>query len=217
MRPCRLPDAILPPTSVWSCGGIATHVYGVALQKNPSGTDLDGASRPEGQRAGIARCKMGGRACLRRFAPALRCPCFACVPAQAFLAWAFAGTTVHWTVVFIRLTLLRLKGQGNPSVDFPFAGRKVHWTFRNSPTHPSESRSLFPMRLYLLRPWSRTRPRYDSRQEMGATFLQSCVCQTISLGFEVLPNRVTNRTYLCVELLELCTKVGATACTSLKH
>ena len=127
------------------------------------------------------------------------------------------GTKVHRTFVCFRFALLRLKGQGNPSVDFPFAGRKVHWTFRNSPTHPSESRSLFPMRLYLLRPWSRTRPRYDSRQEMGATFLQSCVCQTISLGFEVLPNRLTNRTYLCVELLELCTEVSAAACTSLKH
>ncbi len=34
--------------------------------------------------------------------PALRCPCVACVPAQAFLAWAFAGTSVHRTLVFIR-------------------------------------------------------------------------------------------------------------------
>ncbi len=34
--------------------------------------------------------------------PALRCPCVACVPAQACLAWAFAGTSVHRTLVFIR-------------------------------------------------------------------------------------------------------------------
>ncbi len=34
--------------------------------------------------------------------PALRCPCVACVPAQAFLAWAFAGTSVHRTLVSIR-------------------------------------------------------------------------------------------------------------------
>jgi hypothetical protein len=42
-----------------------------------------------------------------RYAPALRFPCFAWVPARALLARAFAGTTVHWTVVCFRLTLLR--------------------------------------------------------------------------------------------------------------
>ncbi|MFB3087138.1 MAG: hypothetical protein ACE10E_02305, partial [Acidiferrobacterales bacterium] len=41
---------------------------------------------------------------------------------------AFAGTTVHWTVVFFRLTPLRLAGRGDPSVDFPFAGMSVHRT-----------------------------------------------------------------------------------------
>ena len=35
--------------------------------------------------------------------PALRYPCFAWVPARAILARAFAGTTVHRTVVFLRL------------------------------------------------------------------------------------------------------------------
>ncbi len=33
--------------------------------------------------------------------PSLRTPCGAWAPAQAFLAWAFAGTTVHRTVVLV--------------------------------------------------------------------------------------------------------------------
>ena len=63
---------------------------------------------------------------LLRSAPALRFPCFAWVPARALLARAFAGTTVHWTVVFIRLTLLRWQGRGSPSVANPLSGIKVH-------------------------------------------------------------------------------------------
>ncbi len=35
-----------------------------------------------------------------RYAPALRYPCFACVPAQAFLAWAFTGAAIHWIAAF---------------------------------------------------------------------------------------------------------------------
>ena len=35
-----------------------------------------------------------------RYAPALRCPCFARVPAQAFLVWAFAGAAIHWIAAF---------------------------------------------------------------------------------------------------------------------
>jgi hypothetical protein len=35
------------------------------------------------------------------------------------------GTKVHRTFVCFRFALLRLKDQGNPSADFPFAGRKV--------------------------------------------------------------------------------------------
>jgi hypothetical protein len=75
-----------------------------------------GASRVSASRARVAACA------------ALRCPCVACVPAQAFLAWAFAGITVHGTVILFRLTLLRLVGRGDPSVDFPFAGTSVHRT-----------------------------------------------------------------------------------------
>jgi hypothetical protein len=42
---------------------------------------------------------------------------------------AFAGTTVHWTVLFIRLTQLRLQARGSPSVANPLSGTKVHRTF----------------------------------------------------------------------------------------
>ncbi len=35
---------------------------------------------------------------------------------------AFAGTTVHWTVLFIRLTQLRLQARGSPSVANPLSG-----------------------------------------------------------------------------------------------
>ena len=56
--------------AMWSCGRVSTHVYGVALRTNPSGTDLDGAIRPAGQQAGRGRCKMGVCA----LPPALRNP-----------------------------------------------------------------------------------------------------------------------------------------------
>ncbi len=59
---------------------------------------------------------------LLRSAPALRFPCFAWVPARALLARAFTGTTVHWTVLFIRLTLLRWQVRGSPSVANPLSG-----------------------------------------------------------------------------------------------
>ncbi len=66
---------------------------------------------------------------LLRSAPALRFPCFAWVPARALLARAFTGTTVHWTVLFIRLTLLRWQVRGSPSVANPLSGIKLHWSF----------------------------------------------------------------------------------------
>ncbi len=66
---------------------------------------------------------------LLRLAPALRFPCFAWVPARALLARAFAGTTVHWTVLFIRLTQLRLQARGSSSVADPLSGTKAHRTF----------------------------------------------------------------------------------------
>ncbi len=35
-------------------------------------------------------------------APALCCSSFACIPALAFLAWAFAGAAIHWIAAFYR-------------------------------------------------------------------------------------------------------------------
>jgi len=100
-----------------------------------------GASRPS---ASLSRVP-----CRLRCAAALRCPCVACLPAQAFLAWAFAGITVHRTVILFRLTLLRLAGRENPFVDFPFAGtsvhrtlvfiRRSHWHLRALATIPGEN------------------------------------------------------------------------------
>ncbi len=100
-----------------------------------------------------------------RSAPALRFPCCAWVPARALLArafagtnpcgcalpaalghrpkpsvaWAFAGTSVHWTlalfrlthwtVVCFRLTPLRRQVRGAPSGANPFSGIKLHRSF----------------------------------------------------------------------------------------
>lgn len=57
------------------------------------------------------------------------------------MASPFAGTTVHWTFVFVRLTpvpargrgfhrcafLLRSKARGAPSVARPLGGTAIHW------------------------------------------------------------------------------------------
>ncbi len=76
---------------------------------------------------------------LLRFAPALRFPCCAWVPARALLARAFAGTSVHrtlalfrlthWTVVCFRHTPLRRQVRGLPSVANRLSGIKLPRSF----------------------------------------------------------------------------------------
>ncbi|GMQ90124.1 MAG: hypothetical protein BMS9Abin10_0474 [Gammaproteobacteria bacterium] len=95
---------------------------------------------------------------LLRSAPALRFPAALGYRPEPSMARAFAGTSVHRTLVFIRLThrsfilfplrpgpfcilgsangtffalafLLRSKARGSPSVANPLSGRKVHRTF----------------------------------------------------------------------------------------
>ena len=57
-----------------------------------------------------------------RFAPSLRNPAALGYQPKPSVVWAFAAPIP-------RLTLLRSKDQGPPSLAHPFTGTKVHWTF----------------------------------------------------------------------------------------
>ena len=83
---------------MWSCDCVSARVYGVALGKYA-------------QRSVKLRLRVFSRARLAASASPLRfaVPASLGGPAQAFLAWAFAGITVHRTVVFFRLTHSHLR------------------------------------------------------------------------------------------------------------